>query len=83
MQECKLMICAIIAEDLIQSELAKPRDQQSLHNFNLYINLIVTLAQREPFIDRQFKTIFLCATNMEVLSGYYYLVSNILRLKVS
>lgn len=69
--------------DLLQSEFSKPREKQTLTKFNLYINLIIDLAQHEEFIDRKLETLFLSPNGMNVSSDYFYLVSNMLRLKVS
>lgn len=83
LKDCDRFICAAIAMDLLQSEFSKPREKQTLSKFSLYINLIINLAQREKFIDRQLETLFLSPNGMNVSSDYFYLVSNMLRLKVS
>lgn len=83
LKDCHRFICAAIAMDLLQSEFSKPREKQTLSNFSLYINLIIDLAKHEEFIDRQLETLFLSPNGMNVSSDYFYLVSNMLRLKVS
>lgn len=80
---CELFVCAGIGQDLIQSELAKPLEQQSILTFNLYVNLLIDLAAKEEFVDRQLEKILLSANDMNVTSDYYYFVANLLRLKVS
>lgn len=51
--------------------------------FNLYINLIIDLAKKEKFIDLQLEKILLSANDMNVISDYYYLAADMLRLNVS
>lgn len=80
---CQLFVLAAVAQDLLWSEFRKPHDEQSLKSLNLYVNLTIDLALREPFIERQLERLLLSANDMEVLSDYYYLVANVLRLKVS
>lgn len=80
---CECFISAAIVQDLLQSEFVKPREQQSISTLNLYVNLLLDLAEKENSIDRQMEKILLSANNMNVISDYYYLVANLLRLKVS
>jgi hypothetical protein len=80
---CELFVCAAITQELLFSEFKSPRHQQNTANLNLYINLIIDLAQQERLIDRKLEKIFLSATDMDVSSDYYYLAANLLRLKVS
>lgn len=76
-------ICAAISQDLLRSEFSKPQEEQDIKKFNLYVNLVIDLALRESFIDRQLEKLFLSANDMNVISDYYYLVANMLRFKVS
>lgn len=80
---CECFISAAIVQDLLQSEFVKPRERQSISTLNLYVNLLLDLAEKENSIDRQLEKILLSANNMNVISDYYYLVANLLRLKVS
>lgn len=80
---CEMFICAVIIQELLSSEFQSPRDEQNLTNLNLYINLLIDLAQRERLIDSKLDKILLSANDMEVNSDYYYLAANLLRLKVS
>lgn len=78
---CELFICAAITQELlVSSEFKSPR---SIVELNLYINLIIDLAQRERLIDSKLEKIILSATDMAVSSDYFYLAANLLRLKVS
>ena len=82
-KECRLFICAAIAQDLLQSEFVLPREQQNIENLNLYVNLIIDLANKEKNFERNLSKILLCANEMNVNSDFYYLAANMLRLKVS
>lgn len=79
---CELFICAAIVQNLIHSEFAKPLEEQGIGRHNLYVNLIIDLALKEKFVEKQLEKILLSATDMNVISDYYYLVANLLRFKV-
>lgn len=79
----RMFICAAILQDLFQSVFKKPREQQKILMFSLYIKLIIHLAKKQKFIDLQLEKILLSATDMNVISEYYYLAADMLRLNVS
>ncbi|XP_070497376.1 uncharacterized protein [Chironomus tepperi] len=78
----KIKIVERFIEDLLHCEFQKIKLEQDIKNFNLYIQQLIDLAYHEKTIDENMERILLSASDMNVISDYYYLAATQLRLQM-
>lgn len=79
---CELHIAAACIQDLLRCEFKKGRLKQDIHFFHLYLSHLIDLATKDKAIGDNLEKIILSATDMDVLSDYYYLAATLIRIKV-
>ena len=78
----KAQIVERFLEHLLYCEFQKLKPEQDIKNFNLYLQQLIDLAYHEKTIDENMERIILSASDMNVISDYYYLAATQLRLQV-
>ncbi|KAL7049656.1 hypothetical protein ACKWTF_003804 [Chironomus riparius] len=78
----KAQIVERFIEHLLYCEFQKLKPEQDIKNFNLYLQQLIDLAYHEKTIDENMERIILSASDMNVISDYYYLAATQLRLQM-
>jgi len=78
----KTQIVERFIEDLLYCEFQKLKPEQDIKNYNLYLQQLIDLAYHEETIDANMERVILSASDMNVISDYYYLAATQLRLQV-
>lgn len=80
---CRVFIVVEIIRDLLHIEFQKPRSKQSIENFNMYLNIFLSIADQESFEVDKLENIFFSVKHTDVISDYYFLIANLIRERVS
>jgi hypothetical protein len=78
----KTQIVERFIEDLLYCEFQKLKPEQDIKNYNLYLQQLIDLAYHEKSIEENMERVVLSASDMNVISDYYYLAATQLRLQV-
>lgn len=78
----EIRIAAACVEDLLRCEFAKGRLNQDIYFFHFYLSHLMNLAKFNKAIRDDLERVILSASDMDVISDYYYLAATLLRLKV-
>lgn len=82
MKSYELRIAAACIEELLRCEFAKGRFNQDIYFFHFYLAHLMDLAKFNKAIRDDMERVILSASDMDVISDYYYLAATLLRLKV-
>lgn len=80
---CRVFIVVEIIRDLLHIEFQKPQSQQSIEKFNMYLNIFLSIANHESFEVDKLENVFFYVKHTDVTSDYYYLIANLIRVRVS
>lgn len=72
-----------IFKSLLREEFKLKRNQQSLENYNLYLNILLENAKTDDYISTSLEEVILNAINVCVISEYYYLAADLIRKAVN
>lgn len=76
-------IAASCVEELLRCEFAKGRFEQNIRFFHFYLYHLTDLAAHDSIVKNDLERIILSASDMNVISDYYYLAATTLRFKVT
>jgi hypothetical protein len=79
----EIRIAAACIEELLRCEFSKPRLSQDIHFFHFYLHHLLDLAKYSKSLRDDLERIILSASDMNVISDYYYLAATLLRFKVN
>lgn len=78
----EMRIAAACIEELLRCEFAKGRFEQNIHFLHFYLCHLMDLAVHDMIVKEDLERIILSASDMDVISDYYYLAATTLRFKV-
>lgn len=78
----EIRIAVACVEELLRCEFAKGRLNQDIHFFHFYLAHLIDLAKNNKSIQDDLERIILSASDMNVISDYYYLAATLIRFKV-
>lgn len=78
----EIRIAAACAEELLRCEFGKGRIKQNINFFHYFLSHLIDLAEFDKKVKDDLERIILSASDMNVISDFYYLAATLLRFKV-